>query len=154
METTYLSAQIAGTPYVVDLFSAKNPATYLEGLCITDPENLIATGRKWRRQLTTSPFVHGNTETNAVMDVDTFSFTVLVLSQTAAGIQSYVTNLVNAISQSSFVFSIYMNELVGWSWLCTEADFTVSMNRKFMHALAPEFKISCERQPVALTGPY
>lgn len=154
METTTLSAQIEGTSYVANLFTAKDPSTYLEGFCITDPENLIATGRKWRRQKTTSPFVHGDTEVNAVMDVDSVSITVLVLSQTAVGLQSHITLLVNAISQPEFVFSIYMNELVGWSWLCREADFSISMNRKFMHALAPEFKITFDRQPVPLTGPY
>lgn len=146
----------------LDLQTAKETDTFLEGLVLTDPENLVTAGRSWRRQVVTSPFTPGNAEVNAVMDIDKVSMTVMVMSSTAGGLQSYMTALVNALSSPTFLLTVEMtggtntpyDSNPAWQWTCTEADFTINMNRKFFHALAPEFKIQIERQPVPVKGPF
>jgi hypothetical protein len=157
MSDVAITATITGPTASCDLRSIYTDQPYLaplEGLIVTDPENLIVIGRTWVRNIVKGNFSHGGAQVNKVLDIDKGTMTVMAMSATSEGIQSYLTTLSNALDQAYFTFTVTLDSAT-YSWKCLGgADYTINMNRKYMHAKAPEIKVAFYRQPVPVSGPF
>lgn len=119
-------------------------------------EGSLAAGLvSWRRKLAESPFVHGAYEVGAVKDlVDGGTLGVDVVATTQAIIQTRVTTLLAAFSQSTYQLHVTLDG-VAWAWTCMRADYSVGVaSDDIRFGLAAPVTLRFPRQPVAVSGPY
>lgn len=107
----------------------------------------------WRRQWATSPFVHGSIEVNATKDITHGAMTVLVRGASASAIQTSVTTLITAMSQSTFALHVTLDG-TDWAWTCYRADYSVRFNYQLVKAVMAECHFEMFRKPIPAAGPF
>lgn len=118
-------------------------------------DSLNAGQVSWRRSLVRSPFVDGAYETNAVRELvegGTIAVDVNAANQTT--LQSRVTTLINAFSQSTYELHVTLDG-IEWAWTCMRADYAVGVaSDDIRFGLTAPVAFQFPRQPVPVNGPY
>lgn len=133
-----------GTNYLVDWDS--------NGTSLFDPGTV-----SWRREMVTSPYVHGAFEAGAVKDIVQASVELNIFAATQTALQTAETNLINAFSQSTYTLTLGVDG-TNYAWTCLRADYHVRFDalrtfndsgRKWSRG-----SFAFPRQPVGTSGPY
>lgn len=111
----------------------------------------------WRREMVTSPYVHGAFEAGAVKDIVQASAVINIFAATQAALQTAETNLINAFSQATYTMTLGVDG-TNYAWTCLRADYHVRPDalRTFNDAGRKWSKGTFQfpRQPVATSGPF
>lgn len=113
-------------------------------------------GVTWRRQTATSPYVHGRTLVNAVMDVGEASLGIRVIGSNMAVLHSRLMTLLAAFEQYSYDLTVVISGET-WRWRCECADYVVGDSGLFQdfhfRSLQQEVRFTIPREPIPLSGP-
>jgi hypothetical protein len=107
----------------------------------------------WRRETVTSPYVHGAFEVGAVKDLTTLGLRVEVRGTSASDLQTKLSTLLAAFTQSTYTFSVTVNGS-SYAWTCFRADYGVVFDPGRVLANQAQVSLQIPRQPVPVTGPY
>lgn len=109
----------------------------------------------WRREVSKSAYVHGETLVGAVKDVMTAQLGVRVLASSISLLQTRVSTLLTAFSQFSYNLTITLDGST-WQWKCEPADYAIGDGGVFqdLHLLAyqQEVRLNIPRHPIPLQG--
>jgi hypothetical protein len=133
----------------------------LGNLELEDPANgyqVVSFGpgaTSWRRDTVNSPYVHGSTLINAVMDLQIAPLVVRVKGVTATQKESRLGVLIDALSQ--FLYGIgSIIDGVSYVWICQPADYSIGdggeFNKFHEKNLMTEVVFMIPRNPVPYQG--
>lgn len=86
-----------------------------------------------RRQEATNPFIEGSYTVNSLRENLSVPISVYIRGDTAAEFQSGVKRLCDAFDQSTFEVRREIEGVVE-TWQCFSSDYTVNLQREFLHA--------------------
>ncbi len=143
------TAYVTRTELSLTNLSLLDPGVYRIGR-----EALEAGMVTWRRQLVTSPFVHGAYEVGAVKDqVQGASLLIRVWGTSQSNLQSRVTTLLAAFTQSTYDITVGLDGTL-WTWRCMRADYKIGFPDSVRRQTVAPVTLSFPRHPVAVAGPY
>jgi cellobiose phosphorylase len=109
---------------------------------------------QWTRQQAASPFMDGQVTTQRTRQNVTETVGVEIKADTAADLQAYTAELIQAFVQDSFVLTVTADGAT-FAYRCEAADYQVaSWSTPRMVSKQGQVLFQMQRQPVALVGGY
>lgn len=107
---------------------------------------------EYRRAEVESPYVEGTYTTTRVKGMGQGQVKIDVRAANHADAQSNVQTLIDAFTQSTFVFTLALNG-TQYSWNCEAADYGMGFTHEHLHAIVIPVVFSFPRFPTAAQGP-
>lgn len=111
----------------------------------------------WRREAATSPYMHGDAQVSAVLDVMRAPLVMRVYGSTHSQLDSRIADLLNAFSQFEYTLTLVIGG-VTHQWLCNQADYAVgdggAIDKFPMMVRQQIVHFEIPRQPIPLAGAY
>ena len=123
-----------------------------DGVALLEPGTVA-----WRREMVTSPYVHGAYEAGAIKDIVQATAALNIFAATQGALQTAVTNAINAFTQSTYTLTLGVDG-TNYAWTCLRADYTIGLTE--LRTFGDTTRVWCKgvfafpRQPVPSTGPY
>lgn len=117
-----------------------------DGYRIEGEEGVEFGGLTWRRNMVTSPFVHGGFPVTQVKENSTLMLTIQVRGTSQADLGDKIAALVAAFSQFEYEVSITFDD-EEWAYLCWAADIVVGAQDERMAQWNIPVKLSIPRSP-------
>lgn len=109
----------------------------------------------WRREVATSPYVHGETLVSAVKDVGRAPLVVRALGTSASQLDTRIAALVRAFEQFSYSITLTIDGVVK-TWTCEPADYAPgdsgTLDKFGLMAKMQEIHFDIPRHPVPVAG--
>lgn len=107
---------------------------------------------EFRRATVESPYVEGTFSTHVVKGQGQGQVVIDVRESTHAAAQTAIQTLIDAFTQSTFVFTLSLNG-TSYAWDCETADYSVGFAHERLHAIVIPVAFSFPRFPTANQGP-
>ena len=100
--------------------------------------------RTWRRQMVTSPFVHGGVPVTQVLETSTMNLTIQVKATSQESLADAIATLVAAFSQFEYEVNVVFDDQ-RWAWTCWSADIVVGSDDERMAQWNIQVKLTVPR---------
>lgn len=100
-----------------------------------DGEGFEGVGATWRRQVATSPFVHGEVQVHAVKDAQKLTGKIWCLGATHAQARAAANGLIDAVSETRYFLTQTVDD-VTTTWTCYQADYQEGNATRYLRAHA------------------
>ena len=115
-------------------------------------DSLVVGQMTWRREVVTSPYVHGDVEVASVRAAGQVALTVRVTAADQSSLQTAINNLIAAVSASSFTLSVSLDG-TAYTWTCGRASYSVTFDVGMYRGKRARVALVVPRHPVAVAGP-
>lgn len=110
----------------------------------------------WRRQVTKSPFIHGELATQMIKETGNTPLGIRVIGSNPTDCFNKMNILLRAFDQFQYSLSFNLEGTI-WGYICQAADYTVGEGgviQKFhIKAYQQEVRFSIPRYPIPVSGP-
>lgn len=115
-------------------------------------DSLVVGQMTWRREVATSPYVHGEVEVGAVRAAGQVAMTVRVSAADQSALQTAIDNLIDAVSVQSYTLSISLDG-TAYTWTCGRASYSVTFDVGMYRGKRARVALVVPRHPVPVAGP-
>jgi len=98
------------------------------------------------RKTVASPFLEGKFTVNARRDEVIETVTVRIKAASTGLVRAALAELTDALDQTGFTFALRVEDYEQL-WVCSAADYTVSIPRELLHARMAQITAQIPRQP-------
>lgn len=113
----------------------------------------IEVGRlTWRKDVVTSPYVHGRFPVREVKDAVESKITIYVLGTDHATLSTNIGVLIGAFTEQYQYELQIIVEGQSYSWLCERADYEVAFATETFNAIFVPVSLSFYRSPIQVSG--
>lgn len=145
--------------HLINLREANTNPSGPYGYLLSDPESLIDFGSvEWRRNMVTSPYMHGAYEATAVLDMAPVTFQVSILGDPSnAGTHTFIHDrlgdFVYQIQSAEWELEIILGGMT-YRWLCLRANYQIKMDRIMWRGTVARVIVSTLRYPIPIEGAF
>ena len=107
--------------------------------------------RTWRRNMVSSPFVHGEFPVTQTMGNSQVECNIQIRAASMSALNTAIASLVAAFSQFEYALYVTLDD-VTWGWTCFAADIAVESSDERMAQFNTVARLSIPRLPIPISG--